>query len=949
MWFSAEGTNCAEPVQLVWEDGTEKTEVDFTDAPTTVSREFGFKASGSVEVCYKFFDESVLATGMLISVKEVTAVTPDYVYDSVPSAMVYSGVGIANGDVARWILHGETCTSANASVGSVSDFISIHTITPVTAEGEFYELCYEFKNSAQTKHYADITMTVKPTDIEDVTVGCKKYVEWSVTVDTTVAPQTVTMTYTREDSSVLSFTLNKDYTQTEMAQNMPSFGAVRVTYVSASATEGTYLFVFLDDECSDASMESNCVLALSEVAAGVTVERKRLINECQAATDVPKTVIVSGSVGSNDRMAFVDSEEMCTKEKLMENSTLVSNCVVSSRQCSAQMTFTENTHKDFTFSLSCTANEAYSTTEGLLVALRLDNQMSALYSSGKFISFTRSRVMKEVSSITIADLEAMASEFVGVKSAEVESTHPSFCPTTVGETYTHTIVLHGVYDQFPAGSQPVKVVFYELSGSNYVETTSTKFTMASVVSSYGARTKSLCYMFNESVVKFYPNTVMEVYDLGYPVVGTENESTGGLYHSTGSDFTISFDAVSDRCKPESVMSFNISDRPSIGGHFMYLSNFHEMLTDGAMDSTGKLGPGEEAWMMPDFVKCVKVNKLYWLPTREMNHRVQSMESQSSNSLKGPWSPSKTMNINTVSESLNGFYGLDAKGRFIKMHFHKSVADDFYTISDPIFVGQNCDYASSTDIKPLVSLVCSNPSKCGSFTTIMPLDTCSRSAVISGLPFGEYSMRYKVSEEDEWTTIPNYTGGVDVTMLSAIQPERVVAGESKVVTLTLTSGGVAQNGDRIRFVKNPTGFTSENPCVEYGYPLPETMTISFVPATSEPSEQHEAVTNGNDFTSLLAAGDKVIVVNRNDKKSYKMTISSVTTERITFVEFLETIDSSTEFVLQLFNEYELEVVDGVTRTTKPVGFKTSNSDVLSAISESLWRAMYGILVTMVSML
>ena len=926
MWFSAEGTDCAEPVQLVSEDGTEMTEVDFTNAPTTVSRVFGFKTAGSVEVCYKFFEEHVLATGMLISVKEVTAVTPDYVYDNVPSAMVYSGVGIANGDVARWILHGETCTSTNASVGSVSDFISIHTITPVTAEGEFYELCYEFKNSAQTKHYTGITMTVKPTDIEDVTVGCKKYVEWGVTVDTTVAPQTVRMAYTREDSSVLSFTLNKDYTQTEMAQNMPSFGAVRVTYVSASATEGTYLFVFLDDECSDASMESSCTLVLSEFAAGVTVERKRLINECQAATDVPKTVIVSGSVGSNDRMAFVDSEEMCTKERLMEDSTSVSNCAVASRQCSAQMTFTENTHKDFTFSLSCTANEAYSTIEGLLVALRLDKQLSALYSHGNYTSFTRSRVMKEVSSVTIADLEVMASEFVGVKSAEVVSTHPSFCPTTVGETYTHTIVLHGIYDQFPAGSQPVDVVFYESSNSNYVETTSTKFTMASVVSSYGARTKSLCYMFNESIVKFYPNTVMEVYDLGYPVVGTENESTGGLYHSTGSDFTISFDAVSDRCKPESVMSFEISNRPSIGGHFMYLSNFHRLLTDTEVDTTATLGPGEEAWMMPDFMKCVKINKVYWLPRGETNRRVQSIESQSSNSLKGPWSPSKTMDI--VSESLNGFYGLDAKGRFMKMHFHKSVTNEFYVISDPAFVGQNCDYDSSTDIKPLVSLVCSNPSKCGSFTTTMTLGTCSRSAVISGLPFGEYSMRYKVSEEDEWTTIPNYNGSVDVTMLSAIQPERVVAGESAVVTLTLSSGSVAQNGDRIRFVKNPAGFTSENPCVEYGYPLPETMTISFVAVTGGSSEQHEAVTNGNDFTSLLAAGDKVIVVDRDgaEKKSYKMTISSVTADRIVFVEFLNEIESSKEFMLQLFNEYELEVVDGVTRTTQPVGFKTSNSDV-----------------------
>ena len=378
VWFSMEGTACAEPVQLVSADNVEMTEVDFTDAPTTVSRTFGFKTSGSVELCYKFYMEPVLPTGVLISVKEVTAAAPGYVYDNVPSAVTYSGVGIADGDVARWIPHGETCTYTSASVGTVSDFMSTHTITPVTAEDEFYELCYEFKDSAQTKHYTAITMIVKPTEVEDVTIGCKKYVEWGVTVDTTLAPQNVNLEYTRQDGSVLSFTMNKSYTQTEMVQNMPSFGAVRVTYMSSSATEGTYLFVFLDDECSDASMESSCTLVLSEFAAGVTVERKRLINECQAATNVPKTLLVSGSVGVNDRMAFVDSEEMCTKEGLMEDSTLVSNCVLSSNQCNALMTFTENTHKDFTFSLSCTANEAYSTTEGLLVAMRLDKQFSAL-------------------------------------------------------------------------------------------------------------------------------------------------------------------------------------------------------------------------------------------------------------------------------------------------------------------------------------------------------------------------------------------------------------------------------------------------------------------------------------------------------------------------------------------------------------------------------------------
>lgn len=218
-------------------------------------------------------------------------------------------------------------------------------------------------------------------------------------------------------------------------------------------------------------------------------------------------------------------------------------------------------------------------------------------------------------------------------------------------------------------------------------------------------------------------------------------------------------------------------------------------------------------------------------------------------------------------------------------------------------------------------------------------------MVSQLPFGEYQLKFRVSAEDAWSSIPNYNGSIDVLMLSAVQPERVVSGEASRVTLTLSSGSVAQNGDRIRFVKNPTGFTSINPCAEYGYPLPESMTISFLSVSETASEQYEATTNGNDFTSLLSAGDKVIVVDRDDvdKKSYKMTISSITADKITFVEFLNAIDESKQFMLQKVNEFELEVVNGVTQTKEPVSFATANADVTvcyirKPVANNAWYAL-----------
>ena len=81
----------------------------------------------------------------------------------------------------------------------------------------------------------------------------------------------------------------------------------------------------------------------------------------------------------------------------------------------------------------------------------------------------------------------------------------------------------------------------------------------------------------------------------------------------------------------------------------------------------------------------------------------------------------------------------------------------------------------------------------------------------------------------------------------------------------------------------------------------------------------------------------------DKKSYKMTISSITADKITFVEFLNAIDESKQFMLQKVNEFELEVVNGVTQTKEPVSFATANADVTvcyirKPVANNAWYAL-----------
>ena len=106
-------------------------------------------------------------------------------------------------------------------------------------------------------------------------------------VDKEVAPQTIELSY-RGQNSVLAFTMEKTYSQTEVQQHMPAFGAVRVTYVPLNGTMGSYLFVFVDDECAE------CALVLDTDSLGVDVEESRVIDECQAAVGIEKTLRVCG-------------------------------------------------------------------------------------------------------------------------------------------------------------------------------------------------------------------------------------------------------------------------------------------------------------------------------------------------------------------------------------------------------------------------------------------------------------------------------------------------------------------------------------------------------------------------------------------------------------------------------------------------------------------------------
>ena len=120
-----------------------------------------------------------------------------------------------------------------------------------------------------------------------------------------------------------------------------------------------------------------------------------------------------------------------------------------------------------------------------------------------------------------------------------------------------------------------------------------------------------------------------------------------------------------------------------------------------------------------------------------------------------------------------------------MVFHKEQFNSFYVISDPIFVGQSCTYEHSTDIHPQILISCTNPSKCEGYGQIFELNTCSHSTVISNLPYGEYSLQYRVSSEDMWSSIPGYDGSIDVKMLLAIQPERIVAGDAETLSFTFS--------------------------------------------------------------------------------------------------------------------------------------------------------------------
>lgn len=406
-------------------------------------------------------------------------------------------------------------------------------------------------------------------------------------------------------------------------------------------------------------------------------------------------------------------------------------------------------------------------------------------------------------------MKAMLNEFYGVTDVTVESENQGnlFCPSSVG-AYTHTVTLHGLRDEFLSAYQPFSFKFFTLESGRYEETQTTAYAMEATVVDAGVRSFGLCYAFNNKVPVFNPTLRMEVYSVGVPVVGTE-DAADAKFLSTGSDVTVAFNSLSERCKPEAPISFSIDARPSVGGHFLYIANFNSLLTDFNRDSPLKLGPGAESWLVPDLKSCYKMTKLYWLSKDELSTRIEHVESSYSSSVAGPWSPA-FLDADTTFSSYKGFYGLNSKGRFIKLTFHKADTESFYMVGDPIFVGQDCDYADSTDIRPEIRLECTNPAKCGGEQPIdRALSTCSRSVVLETLPLGEYKILFRVSKEDSWSEIPQYTGGVDVMKLSAVHPARLVAGEAASVTLTFPSDSKAESGDRIRFVKVPSDVVSEN--------------------------------------------------------------------------------------------------------------------------------------------
>ena len=172
LWFGRSGTECAEAVPLLDAAGAPVTELAFS-YPYAGTHTVSFTETGTFDVCYRFALEQALRTGFVVSVKDVTGRTPAYVYDNIPSPVSFLGVGIGSGDVARWIPAGEDCSSASAVSAVVSGSSATYTMTPVSEEGQYYELCYQFLGSPAMKHYPALTMIVKPLGLYEVSLGCR--------------------------------------------------------------------------------------------------------------------------------------------------------------------------------------------------------------------------------------------------------------------------------------------------------------------------------------------------------------------------------------------------------------------------------------------------------------------------------------------------------------------------------------------------------------------------------------------------------------------------------------------------------------------------------------------------------------------------------------------------------------------------------------------------------
>ena len=97
LWFGRSGTECAEAVPMLDATGATVNELVFAH-PYTNTHSVSITETGTFDVCYRFAFEQTLRTGFVVNVKDVTARSPAYVYDNIPSPVSFMGVGIGSGE-----------------------------------------------------------------------------------------------------------------------------------------------------------------------------------------------------------------------------------------------------------------------------------------------------------------------------------------------------------------------------------------------------------------------------------------------------------------------------------------------------------------------------------------------------------------------------------------------------------------------------------------------------------------------------------------------------------------------------------------------------------------------------------------------------------------------------------------------------------------------------------